>query len=90
MLDFEDQPAQLPSDEKHYLAQHNLFIQFPDLRDDILVPDYAYATGFYKHLPDYKPPNNEEGIIFNHWLGPENTISPAHIDPYNNLYGLPV
>ncbi|KAH6918702.1 hypothetical protein BKA70DRAFT_1247992 [Coprinopsis sp. MPI-PUGE-AT-0042] len=86
LMDMDDQPSVNPNSEKHYLAQHNIFRQFPALRDDIVVPDYAYATAFHRHLPDYKPPANEEGLIFNAWIGPERTISPAHTDPYNNLY----
>lgn len=78
LMDMDDQPSANPAGEKHYLAQHNIFRQFPALRDDIVVPDYAYATAFHRHLPDYKPPGNEEGLIFNAWIGPERTISPAH------------
>ncbi|TFK29823.1 Clavaminate synthase-like protein [Coprinopsis marcescibilis] len=86
MLDFEDQPTRTQPDEKHYLAQHDLFIQFPALRNDILIPDYAYATNFDCDFPGYRPPANEERIISHVWLGPEHTISPAHTDPYNNLF----
>lgn len=62
-----------------YLAQHNLFTQFPKLRSDIIVPDYVYsspqAPSFF---PAYKPPGNEEQLVINAWLGPRGTISPAH------------
>lgn len=58
-----------------YLAQHNLFMQFPELRDDIYPPDYVYAA---LDAPNYTPPANEERLITNVWFGPAGTISPAH------------
>jgi hypothetical protein len=62
-----------------YLAQHNLLRQFPELRNDIYIPDYAYASpnpppGF----PTYLPPTNEDQLVTNVWLGPKGTVSPAH------------
>ncbi|KDQ59576.1 hypothetical protein JAAARDRAFT_68205 [Jaapia argillacea MUCL 33604] len=71
-----------------YLAQHNLFLQFPKLRSDIVVPDYVYASlRPPPNFPDYEPPRNEEELVLNAWLGPKGTISPAHTDPYFNFYG---
>ncbi|CAK5279346.1 unnamed protein product [Mycena citricolor] len=66
-----------------YLAQHSLFMQFPALRYDIEVSDYAYAE-----IPrqGFDPPANEEQLVINAWLGPRNTVSPAHTDPYFNIY----
>ncbi len=62
-----------------YLAQHDLFKQFPLLRSDIMVPDYVYATlSPPGHFPQYRPPNNEESLVVNAWLGPKGTVSPAH------------
>lgn len=62
-----------------YLAQHDLFAQFPPLRDDVRVPDYVYASppapGNYS---SYRPPGNEEQLVMNVWLGPKGTVSPAH------------
>ncbi|KAI0693916.1 hypothetical protein BC835DRAFT_1275268 [Cytidiella melzeri] len=75
--------------QKHilYLAQHNLFAQFPALRNDIIIPDYAYAA---PAVPDshvnYRPPANDEQLVINAWLGPAGTVSPAHTDPFYNLY----
>jgi len=75
------------SDDVLYLAQHNLMIQFPQLRDDIIIPDYVYATLSPPHsFPQYKPPGNEEQLVINIWLGPAGAISPAHTDPYFNCY----
>jgi lysine-specific demethylase 8 len=56
-----------------YLAQHNLLDQIPRLNRDIAVPDYALAA-------------SEKEPIMNMWFGPADTISPAHTDPYHNLY----
>jgi hypothetical protein len=62
-----------------YLAQHSLFMQFPALRDDIVVPDYVYCSPTApEDYPDYIPPQNTDKVVLNAWLGPEGTISPAH------------
>lgn len=62
-----------------YLAQHDLMKQFPALRDDIAVPDYVYACPpTPDNYPQYKPPQNEEELVLNVWLGPKDTVSPAH------------
>jgi hypothetical protein len=62
-----------------YMAQHNLLSQFHALREDILIPDYVFtspeAPATY---PFYRPPDNEEGLVLNAWLGPPGTVSPAH------------
>jgi hypothetical protein len=78
-LDFEDQPSSGSSTDLYYLAQHDLTKQFPNLRDDIVLPDYLYASLTPIGYPEYRPPNNEDQIILNTWLGPQNTMSPAHI-----------
>lgn len=58
-----------------YLAQHDLFRQFPALRNDIVVPDYAYAS---LSAPGYSPPSNDDQLVTNVWFGPASTYSPAH------------
>ena len=69
-----------PSDQVLYLAQHNLFLQFPNMREDMIVPDYVYAClDSSDCFPSYKPPNNDEQLVLNVWLGPKGTISPAHV-----------
>ncbi|KAF8628439.1 hypothetical protein AX15_003955 [Amanita polypyramis BW_CC] len=73
-LDFVDQPC--PNNtEVMYLAQHNLFMQFPALWADIMIPDYVYAD---LNAPDYTPPANDERLVINIWVGPRGTLSPAH------------
>jgi hypothetical protein len=59
-----------------YLAQHPLFKQFPELERDIILPDYVWNA----HQGDYKPPDNESGILVNVWVGSGNgeVVSPAH------------
>ncbi|KAI0792850.1 hypothetical protein C8Q75DRAFT_751680 [Abortiporus biennis] len=70
-----------------YLAQHNLFTQFPQLREDIIVPDYVYSSlSPPDDYPEYKPPSNEEQLVINAWIGPKGTNSPAHTDPFYNFY----
>jgi len=69
-----------PSDKALYLAQHSLFLQFPNMREDMIVPDYVYSCpNSSESFPDYKPPTNDEQLVLNAWLGPKGTISPAHV-----------
>ncbi|KAF7305008.1 Leucine-rich repeat-containing protein SOG2 [Mycena kentingensis (nom. inval.)] len=67
-----------------YLAQHSLLMQFPKLRADIHVPDYVYAD--VPRPPGCPPPGNDEQLVINAWFGPKDTVSPAHTDPYFNMY----
>ncbi|KAK1759278.1 hypothetical protein QBC47DRAFT_101516 [Echria macrotheca] len=71
------------SSEKGYLAQYSLLAQLPQLRKDILIPDYVYTT---------PPPKMEEGEgmeldepIINAWFGPAGTITPLHTDVWHNI-----
>ncbi|CAE6495863.1 unnamed protein product [Rhizoctonia solani] len=71
--------------EKLYLAQHSLFTQFPKLRADIQVPDYVY-TEPGSHSCYTGPPGNDEQLVINAWCGGRGANSPAHTDPYYNVY----
>ncbi|KAI0031708.1 hypothetical protein K488DRAFT_78923 [Vararia minispora EC-137] len=85
--DFLASLAQPDASKIVYLAQHNLFFQFPSLRDDIVVPDYVYsAPEAPPDFKEYRPPSNPEQLIINAWLGPQGTTSPAHTDPFFNFY----
>lgn len=79
MMDWEDflERVEAASEPLVYLAQHSLFTQFPELREDIRIPDFVYysPTAEYER---YSPPNNEDELIINAWLGPKGTLSPAH------------
>ncbi|XP_030506201.2 lysine-specific demethylase JMJ30 [Cannabis sativa] len=55
-----------------YLAQHPLFDQINELRNDICVPDYCFAGG-------------GEIRSLNAWFGPAGTVTPLHHDPHHNL-----
>lgn len=70
-------PSSKNGGKELYLAQYNLLRQFPSLRHDIFIPDYIYCD-LTQDFPDYKPPENDEGVILNAWLGPEGAMSPAH------------
>ncbi|XP_065918409.1 lysine-specific demethylase 8-like isoform X2 [Dysidea avara] len=69
-----------PGDPVGYLAQHTLFDQIPQLREDIVVPDYCCLTT----LTDEDGSDNPD-VKINAWFGPAGTISPLHYDPEHNL-----
>lgn len=68
-----------------YLAQHDLLAQVPRIRRDIAVPDYVYAAAAVSSDPDAGDFSNADPIL-NFWFGPADTVSPAHTDPYHNLF----
>ncbi|KAL1879705.1 hypothetical protein Daus18300_001542 [Diaporthe australafricana] len=68
-----------------YLAQHQLFLQLPRLRNDVLIPDHCYTTP-PPHPTDRSQDQPElDTPLLNAWLGPPGTITPLHTDPYHNL-----
>lgn len=68
-----------------YLAQHQLLLQLPHLRGDILVPDLCYtAPPRHPTDPAQDQPELDEPML-NAWFGPPGTITPLHTDTYHNL-----
>ncbi|XP_033643279.1 lysine-specific demethylase 8-like [Asterias rubens] len=82
-------------DKVGYLAQHQLFHQIPELRDDICVPDYCCIhdntdnpnpISAEDDLEDATSDdeNLDDEVDINAWFGPAGTVSPLHTDPKHN------
>ena len=79
LSEFLDQIQGTPGLEDWYLAQHPLFSQFPELEDDVEIPEYVLSRpGPTKDAPDYEPPS--KGVKVNVWVGGgrSRVVSPAH------------
>ncbi|XP_032803434.1 bifunctional peptidase and arginyl-hydroxylase JMJD5 isoform X4 [Petromyzon marinus] len=65
-----------------YLAQHELFDQIPDLRNDIVIPDYCCVS---EREGGEDEEEGSEEVVINAWFGPGGTESPLHHDPQHNI-----
>ncbi|VEN41920.1 unnamed protein product [Callosobruchus maculatus] len=66
------------SSDVGYLAQHNLFDQIAELKEDIRIPEYCCLSLDYNN-------DTETELDVNAWFGPGGTVSPLHQDPKNNI-----
>ena len=53
-----------------YLAQHDLFDQIPRLLGDVVIPDFCISSRVQRRI----------------WIGPAETRTPIHQDPYENVF----
>lgn len=82
-LDPADSPGSA-DERKGYLAQHDLFSQIPQLRNDVLLPDYLWTTPPLHPSPSQNKPKVDAPQL-NAWFGPAGTITPLHTDSMHNL-----
>jgi hypothetical protein len=78
----------VPSKNRGYLAQHDIFTQIPALRDDVQIPDYCYSEPPSQQKSKYKGSDDGDSDgepALNAWFGPAHTVSPAHTDPHHNI-----
>jgi hypothetical protein len=59
---------------KAYLAQHNLFDQIEELKNDFEIPKFCFLN------------DNSENPVIKSWIGPKNTISSMHTDDKHNIF----
>uniref|UniRef100_A0A8D9E4Q0 Lysine-specific demethylase 8 n=1 Tax=Cacopsylla melanoneura TaxID=428564 RepID=A0A8D9E4Q0_9HEMI len=78
----------MTEDSHAYLAQHDLLTQIPQLKKDIIIPDYCYVhTGDdsrdgYFHTSHS---DDDHSVDLNMWFGPPGTVTPFHWDVKHNL-----
>lgn len=76
-------PDDVVIEDHAYLAQHPLFEQVPDLREDIAVPSYCSGrTSRDENAPSDASFATEP--LVSAWFGGKGTVSPIHNDPYEN------
>ncbi len=66
-----ESPAAAAPTPPVYLAQHDLLAQIPALARDVHEPEYCALGAAVRAV--------------NVWIGPPGTVTPAHIDPSQNL-----
>lgn len=82
---------EIETDQIGYLAQFDVFKHISSLRNDVEYPEYVFA--------DPPPPHHTSHLAEKHrltkstdmpqvsaWIGPVDTTSPPHVDPYHNIF----
>ena len=75
MLDYVFSPQ---SDEIAYLAQFDLLSFAPKLASDVDIPEYCFI--------ELSHSSNSAPLYRNVWIGMKGCTTPAHVDPYDNLF----
>ncbi|KAJ9079749.1 Lysine-specific demethylase 8 [Entomophthora muscae] len=68
-----------------YLAQHDIFRQFPHLQNDVYIPDYCFVIP-PTVCASVNQATSDPEVLRHGWLGPGKTKTPLHCDPYHNLF----
>lgn len=84
--------TEIVKDESGYLAQHELLEQVPDLKKDIIIPDYCSlildedeVNRAASSTQSDELDSTSRDIMIQAWFGPLGTISPLHYDTYHNI-----
>ena len=66
-----------------------MYIQIPELKQDIVVPEYCYLMSDWEvgvNVNESNTYDESDGHVeINAWFGPGGTVSPLHNDSNHNL-----
>ena len=67
-----------------------MYMQIPELKEDIIVPEYCYLMTHWEVGVNTEKESNmcgesDDHVKINAWFGPSGTVSPLHYDSDHNL-----
>lgn len=68
--------GEYPLEQIGYIAQHNLFNQFPELKNSFTIPEYCSVSS---------DSTNFDHVTINAWFGTHDTETTLHFDSYDNF-----